>query len=1075
MIKDVLSEVWSGKKIILLLALAFTFNRVQAGEPKGSNHLFIFFENDMRGAVKDMVNSAFYDQLPGKDDSITGTVTDQSGEPLAGVFVSAVGSGVATQTDSNGVYRLKIPPGITTLRFSYVGFETLDVSINGQPLINVQLKLMTNQLQDVVIVGYGTQQKRKVTSAVSTINTERALESRPITSVQQGLSGMTPGLNVTSSNGRPGNFAGLTIRGNGTPIVLVDGFLSSLGDVDPNQVAEISVLKDAAAAAIYGLQAANGVILITTKSGRKNKPVEFTYGANASVQGYTMIPKLANTVEYMQLRNKADLNEQIYINKVDPALANPYSSFSENVVQRAMAGDFFNTNWSDILYGQRATQMSQNLGVSGGSEKTIYSMALGYINQDGVNISDLDGFKRYNIRTKLQTDITKWLTLGTNIAYTHTNQVTVPIENGRALRAVPFYPVRDHLGSGLYAVGDGGTSENPVLTSSNGSFGNTLRDVLEVQLNAKVTLFKGLQFEENVGIRLLNNNGKNWTNVIDYASLEFDGETGEYLANPILVAQSSARSLKYTTSRFQAVTSQSLLRYDWLHSGHNIKALLGWQTEAQKSADFNTQRQNFLNDAVLSLNLGGVETGLTNSSSASESANLSALGRISYDYVGRYLAEFSFRNDWSSNFARGYRSGFFPSFSLGWNVTQEAFMDDAARISTLKFRGSWGEVGLDNVSALSFIQRVNQNSGYPWSTGMEPGLVIANYASPELTWETHRKINLGLDFVLDNGKFGLTADVFRNRRFNILADAQVAQEFGLAAPSVNRRSQEYRGWELVLSHQNNIGKFNYYVSVNATNIRSKWLSLGGEAPNYGNNLRQEGYPVDIAYGYRADGLISSQEELDAYKSSYIFSGPNTSLLYVGAPRLVDISGPDGVPDGRIDAIYDREIIDDKRGDYLVGAQVNLSYKSFSLSALFNGVLDRTIYATGGQSENQFSGGVGNAFAVHIESFDPGNPNRNAAYPLVRSGLIVYDRSSYWMRNASYIRVRNLNLNYTVNKEWLHKTKLLKKASVFASVENPFILWDNFFASSSGWDPELGIGQVDYPMPRTFALGLNITF
>lgn len=1007
---------------------------------------------------------------------VSGTVTDNFDTPLPGANIVVKVATLGTITDFDGNYTLKVDTE-SVLVFSYIGMITQEVVVGDQSTINVSLKPDVFGLDEIVVVAFGTQSKNKVTTSVSTIKAEEALEARPITSVQQGLSGFTPGLDVNNSSGRPGNFPGLTIRGNGNPIILVDGFESTLGDVDPNQVKEITVLKDAAAAAIFGIRAADGVILITTKSGQRNKKPEFTYGMQTSIQGYTKIPKLANTMVYMQLRNKADLNEQLYINGVDPADSNPFAVFSEDVIGRAQNGNFFDTDWPDILYGEAAVQTSQNLGVSGGSKNTSYSLALGYVDQDGVNISDRDGFNRYNMRVKLETDVTDWLTVGTNTAYTNRKQINVPSIGGRGLRAVPLYPVYDHLGSGLYAVGDGGTSENAVLEANTGSFDETIKDALEVQLNAKVKLFKGLTLEENVGIRLINRREKNWNNVIDFASLEFNGQTGEYIANPISEAQSSGRSLRLATDREFTLTSQSFLRYNWSNNDHYIKVLMGWQTESFKSESFNTRRENFLSGEVLSLDLGGIETGLTNGSNFLETSNLSALGRINYDYRGRYLFEFSFRNDWSSNFAKGRRSGFFPSFSLGWNAKRENFLKDVDAISLLKFRGSWGEVGRDNVSALAFIQRVNQNNGYPWSTGLEPGLVIANYASPNLSWETHRKINLGLDLGLFSNKLNIIADVFRNRRYDILANSQVSLEFGLPAPTVNRRSQEYKGWELVVSHKNTVGEdLQYSVSLNATNVRSKWLSLGGEAPNYdGSTLREEGFPVNIEYGYRADGLIMNQEELDEYLVNHTFAGPNTNLQYIGAPKLVDISGPDGVPDGQIDSQYDREIIDDTRGEYLVGGQFAISYKNIGLSAALAGVFDRSIYATGDQSNQQFSGGVGNAFGVHLESFDPDNPNKYAPYPLVRSGLTPNDRSSYWMRTASYLRVRNINLRYGLDKSVLDNLKFLKKADFYISVENPFILSDNFFASDYGWDPELGIGTVEYPLARTITLGANFTF
>ncbi|TKG93713.1 SusC/RagA family TonB-linked outer membrane protein [Puteibacter caeruleilacunae] len=1010
-----------------------------------------------------------------KPSTITGTVTDENGEGIPGVSIVIEGTTIGVVTDLDGSYSIDVGPEAYKLIFSFVGMRTVVMELSNQEVIDVVLQSEAIGLEEIVAVGYGTQIKRKITSAVSNIKAEEALESRPIVSVQQGLSGMDASLDVAQSNGRPGSFPGLTIRGTGNPIVLVDGFESSISDVDPSQIKEISILKDAAAAAVYGLRAADGVILITTKSGQKNKAAEFSYGVQTSWQGYTDIPMLTNTVDYMKLRNKAELNEQLYINGLAPAEADDYAMFSQDVIDRAEQGEFFDTNWPDIVYGESAMQMKHNLSVSGGTKKTIYSLALGYMDQDGVNISDAEGFQRYNLRLKLETDVNEWLTVGTNTSYTHRDQTTVPVEAQRGLRAVPYYPVYDHLGSGLYAVGDGGTSENPVLKSNNGSQTDNLRDALEIQLNAKVKIAKGLSFEENVGFRILNSNSKAWTNVIDFASLEFDGQTGEYSSNPISYAQSSSRKLQYSSTRSSVITSQSLLRYKWSNDNHFIKVLAGWQTEEVKSEGFDTQRQDFLNESVHSLGVGGVDVGLTNSSDASESSDLSALGRVNYDYRGKYLVEFSWRYDISSQFAKGNRSGFFPSVSLGWNVANENFMQNLDFVSQFKLRGSWGEVGRDNVPSLSYIQRVNQNKGYPWSTGMEPGLVIANYASPDLTWETHEKINLGVDIGLLDGKFNIVADVFRNRKNDILADVAISDEFGLPAPDVNKRSNEYRGWEVAISHRNRLGDFGYNVMVNASNVRSKWVSLGGEEPSYGSSLRKECEPVGIAYGYRANGLISSQEELDQYLANHTFAGPNSSLQYIGAPMLVDISGPDGVPDGQIDSEYDREIIDDKRGDYRVGMHLGVSYKNISLNAVISGVFDRSVYATGGQSENQFSGGVGNAFEIHKESFDPDSPDKFAPYPLIRSGLINYDRSSYWMRKASYIRVRNINVKYAFNKSLLGKTNFIKRAELFTSIENPFMIWNNFFASDTGWDPELGIGNVDYPLPRTITIGANITF
>lgn len=1014
---------------------------------------------------------------------VNGNVVDQEGVPLPGATILEKGTTNGTQTDFDGNFSLNVTDENAVLVISYIGFATVEIPIEGQLDISVVLEESTAGLDEVVIVGYGTKLSSKITSAISVIDTE-VLENRPLTSAQQAFNGIDPGLRISRSNGSPGSLPGINIRGQGGPLVLVDGFRASISDVDPNTIENISILKDAAASAIYGLEGSSGVILITTKSGKRSQETTFNYSVQTSIQEFTSIPALANTVQYMELKNKADLNEQIYINGVTPNEADPLALFSQEVINRAKGGEFPDTKWSDEVYAEPALQTNHSLDISGGSEKTNFFVGLGFVEQNGVNIDDSDNYQRYNLRSKINSDINSWFNLNANLAFTHRVRNTVPVDAARGIRAVPYYTLRDddpRIGlsepSGLLAVGDGGTSGNAILNSTNGSFGKSKRDVIELAIGGKIKITKGLTLEENAQVSIISGNNTNWTNSTSFASLEFDGQTGVYSSSGIVEAQSSNRRLRESTSRSLRFTSQTIARYNWTNDLHSFGAIVGWQIDQFDSRGFNAVRTNFLNESVISLNLGGVEVGLDNGVTAMNSdRRVAAFGRLSYDYRSIYVLDASFRFDKSGQFAPGNRSDFFPSVSGSWNVDKEEFMSNVDAISKLKLRISWGKVGDDSVQDLSFISRVNQNSGYPWPDGIEPGLAIANFANPTLTWEELTKSNIGLELGFWKGKLNITGEWFQVDRKDILRGSNVPDEFGLAAPRVNSGEQQRKGWELSISHRNRIKDLNYTIAVNFSNNVNRWTSLGGDLPSFGGSLTQEGFPVGIWYGYTTDGLIRDQVDLDAYLSNHTFDGPRADVRYVGAPKLVDISGPDGVPDGVISSEHDRTVIQDDRGIYIIGGQLRLNYKGWNLATYVNGILNREIYATGNQSENPFSGGAGNAFAVHINSFDPDNPDVNAPYPLLRSGLVNYDRSDYWNRSSSFIRVSNINLSYQFERSVLDNLVggIVKKLNLFVSIENPLTIWDNFFASDFGWDPELGIGAISYPLARTYSFGLRLS-
>lgn len=998
--------------------------------------------------------------------TISGKVTATDGEPLPGVTVVVKGTSVGTVTDIDGNYLLNLPDGASAFMFSFIGFNTQEVLYNGRESIDVVLVEEVMQIREVVAVGYGTQLKTKVTSAISTVDNE-ILEKRPVSTVQEALVGAAPGLIITQESGRPGDTPNLNIRGTSTigsssgVLVLIDGIEGSISDVDPTMVENISILKDASAAAIYGARAANGVMLIKTKRGKKSKKAVVNYQFNLGIQSPTDLPELVNSVEYMEMKNRALGYE------------GSLPQFSDAVIEMARNGELAETSWPDELY-DNAVMTSHSLNLSGGTKKTSYYLGLGALQQDGI-VAGGDDYKRYNIRVKVETDVNDWLSVGTNTSWTNRIQDQVPVATGQVYRGAPFFPVA--LDDGTYVVGLGGDSTNPLIMSEAGSYDLTERDVIETQLYANITLAKGLKFEEKVTFQRRHINSESWRDATNYVTMDID-DSGYTDIIPVQ-ANSTDRTLSFVSTKNMRMTTQSFLRYKLETGNHFIKTLLGLQTEENTNESFRAGTQDFLNGSLQNLGLGAIADpsiggGLGSNSSASEWAIVSLLGRLNYDYKMKYMLEFSFRYDGTSRFGEGKKWGFFPSVSLGWNMKRENFLKDVDFISMLKLRGSWGQLGdAFKVGNYETYQTVNKNSGYVWPNGTQPGLVTGSSANPVITWETATVKNIGADASLWKGKLGIQTEYFINNRTDILGRPDVAKEFGLEAPAQNVRDVKSWGWEVSVSHKNNIGKLGYEIMLNLSDQNNEVTDLGSTSADIGNTIIDKGYAINSRYGYRADGLITSEEDLANYLNSVQLDGPLSP--YVGSVKLKDISGPNGVPDGIIDAQYDREVINDNQNHYNVGGRIALSYGGFVLSAVFDGVLDRQVYFGGNFSTVAFKSGISTPFAFQRDSFDPENPDAMAALPIITSGHVNYDYSDYWLRDASYIRMKNISLSYAFNKSLVNRIGFIKGMSMYTSVENAFLIWNNYFAEDYGWDPQLGAGAADYPLARTISFGLNLTF
>ncbi|MCT4648181.1 MAG: TonB-dependent receptor [Carboxylicivirga sp.] len=998
---------------------------------------------------------------------VTGKVVGEDQLGIPGVNVLIHGTTNGTITDLDGNYTISVPELNVTLIYSFIGYKNQEVAVQGREVINITMVSEAIGLEEVVAVGYGTQIKSKITSAVSTVNTE-VLDNRPVSSISEALAGAAPGLQVNLSSGAPGSTPSINIRGLSTighssgVLVLIDGMEGSMADVDPAMVKNISVLKDAAAAAIYGARAANGVVLITTKEGKNSQKTNVNYMFDYGIQSPTTLPELVNSVEYMEMKNRA----LGYEGKLP--------EFSTDMIELARNGELSETYWPDALYDESAVRMNHSLNISGGSKKSTFFLGLGALDQQGI-VKGNDDYKRYNLRVKLETDVNKWLSVGTNTSWSNRVKDNVPIDTGRSFRAAPFFP--STLEDGTYVVGLGGDSSNPVMKSESGSYNLEESDVIESQLFAKLKLVKGLSFEQKVIFKRSHINKEVWRDAVNYVTMNVDdsGYTDIVHVQP----QSVDRSLSYQSEKSLRTTTQSFLRYNWENEDHFFKGLLGFQSEENKYDSFRAGTYDFLNGSLQDLDLGAaadpeIGGGTGSTSSSSEWAIASLLGRLNYDYKRKYMVEFSFRYDGTSRFAEGNKWGFFPSVSLGWNMKNENFMKETYFLDMLKLRGSWGQLGdAFKVKNYSTYQIVNQNSGYVWPEGTRPGLVTGAAANGNITWETATVMNMGVDASLWKGRLGIQTEYYINKRSDILGYPDVAWEFGLGAPAQNVRDVKSWGWELSISHKNKLGKLGYEVLLNISDQNNEVTDLGSTTPDIGNKFIDVGYAINSLYGYRSDGLITSQEDLDDYLSQVSLDGPYSP--YVGSIKLKDISGPDGTPDGIIDAQYDREVFHDDIKHFMVGGRIALSYEGFTLSAIIDGVLDRDVYFSGNQNRMAFSGGTGTPFTYQRDAFDPTTPDANAIMPIMTSELVNYDYSDYWLRKASYVRMKNISLNYTFNKSLMSRIGFLHGASIFTSVENPFIIWTNYFAHDYGWDPQLSPSSVNYPLARTISFGCNLKF
>lgn len=985
---------------------------------------------------------------------ITGTVIDSNNEPVIGATIRVPETGGMTITDINGNYSIEAPDN-ATVEVSYIGTRPEKAKAKGEGPLNFTMTTDENLLDEVVVVGYGVQKKVNVVGSIATVDS-KDLEGRTGGSVSNMLNGYLSGVTITQGSGSPGADQGtIRVRGVGSfgadpsPLILVDGLPGNMNDLTPAEIENVSVLKDAASAAIYGSRAANGVILVTTKNGREGK-TRVTYNGTVGWSSAIDLPKLAHSYEYAEFYNMA-VGKETYT----PEMIQKYRDGSE-------PDNYADEMYLEELLGTHPIQTRHELSISGGNNRLNYRLTGAYMRSNG--FFDKSYYDRFNGRLNLQAKLAKNLTMNVilNGTFGKRNEPSTPgavdvtgnsafIMN--ALRfpgLVPSYMQDGSVGLGPKLQG------TPVAWLDCASFYNQEIDRYKAQLNFAYEIIPGLTAKV-IG-------GYNYTL----------SQTRDYRADMTLTGGKGTgpSSLNNSWARTAYKTFQAIVDYNIDIERHHIGALIGytWEDEGQRTISGN--RNNFPSDNVPYLSAGGVD-GQTNSGGGYDWAVQSIIGRLNYNFDERYLIEGTFRYDGSSRFPTDSKYGFFPSVGAGWRIANENFWkenDNLKFVSNLKLKASYGILGNNNIGNYPYQSVYALGSNYVFGGVFTQGAAITTYVDPNLKWEKTHTWDIGIESGFFNNRLTFNAAYFDRRTKDILyqPSASFSSIFGLAVSQINTGEVSNRGWEFELGHRNRIGNVNYRVSANLSVINNKVQTLGMGNVTQNNGMIGNGsdlfigYPMQMIYGYKSDGVFLTDDEVSEwYDQTAIAKGSGA-----GDIRYVDLDG-----DGKV-TTADRTFLGSRIPKYNYGISAGMDWNGIDFSFLLQGVakVSGTLSTYAGYAFWQ----EGNIQRWQMEGcWNVQQSNRYPDYPrleaLSNSGSNNTLTSDFWVRDASFLKVRNIQLGYTIPAKALRPFKL-SNVRAYLTLDNPF----SFNKYPEGWDPEKrSNGGSYYPTMRSYTFGLTI--
>ena len=1010
--------------------------------------------------------------------TVSGVVYDSDGLPVIGAGVMVQGSLNGTVTDENGRWTLELEDDNVTLEISSMGYQSQSVAVKGRSDFTVTLAADTQYLDEVVVVGYGTQKKVNLTGSVSMVTSED-MASRPVSNMSSGLQGLLPGVTVVNATGQPGE-SGTTIRvrgvgtiGNANPLILIDGIEGDLSTINPEDIESVSVLKDAASASIYGARAANGVLLVTTKKmndnpGAAKDNAKVTFGAYAGIQTPTRLPQMCDAIEFMTLDNEARQN-------VGTAIGWLEDSFKK-VTDNTDPNYFANTDWLDEVLNSYAPQQNYSLSLNGGIGSSGYMLSYRYFDQKGLTVGSSTGEQRHNIRFKMNTKLIDRLTLSSNISYT-SRKVTSPISSltsgggaiYNAMRIAPNAPVR--YTDGTWAYGGGNT--NPVAILNDGGRSNVSTEEFSLLEVLKLDILKGWDVTATYNLTSTNGFKDILKKTITFVNPE----------DKSVNVHASPNSLKNVDLKNVQQTFIIQSNFDITFGKHNVSGVAGMSQEWYEARMFEASRTNLSTEFEPTLNLGDPST-MSNNATYSSWALRSGFGRVSYNYDERYLLEANIRYDLSSRFHKSVRGGWFPSVSAGWRISEEQFMSFAKPIvDNLKIRGSWGMLGNQYVGSsdypyMSVLEAFTSGLSLV-GTSATTGYVPSTLANPNLTWEHIKMVNAGVDVALLQNRLTMSFDWFNKDTEGILLKLNYPAQIGPKPSEQNAGKVNNRGWEFDLNWRDQRGEFYYGIGFNISDVKNKIVDLAGNAPDLsGYQIRMVGYPIDAFYGYKAIGLMTPEDFKISDTQNHNYSLPKVPVILgndyqPGDIKYEDISGPDGKPDGRITPEYDKVVLGSNIPRYTYTVRGDLGWKGIDFSFVIQGVGKCDGYLEG-TARHAFQDMAAYPQKVHLERYNVvTNPNPNALYPRLtyNTGFNQNTFSTYWMENASYMRLKNVQIGYTFPEKWMKKARI-DNLRVYLSGDNLLTVSDFFYA----YDPETPVSKGGYyPQVKTVVLGLNITF
>lgn len=977
---------------------------------------------------------------------IEGKVTDTNGETLTGASVVLKGTTIGTTTDINGNYSFDITiEKQQALIFTYIGYKTVEVNVlENQRRYDVQMEETSTGLDEVVVVAYGTQKKANLTGAVSSLHIDD-VKDIPASNTASLLQGRMSGVTVSTFSAQPGKDNDVEIRirgigtfGNSNPLVLIDGVEGNMSSVSPNDIENVSVLKDAASASIYGVRAANGVILITTKRGKAGEN-RLSYNVSYGVQQATVLPQFIDSWQWATLFNEQSDAEGTPERKYTPEMI-------QKLKDKSDPDHFANTKWINEVF-RTAPVQNHYISMTGGKNNSNYMASLGYMKQDGIVMGT--STDRTNFRLNADTKYIDMITLGMNVAGTY-QKVDEPLNGSyyifeQARTSRPSVPVK--YKNGHWGVFDGNPSftepaKNPVFSST--QLANTDVYKFDGKIFADIEPVKNLHFKTNFAYQF---------NQSDYAG--FSPVNAYYSAEGV-VKEGGINLLDESSNKAIQWINENLITY-YLEADHHIfNFLIGQSSQYNSYKQYRAHGEDFINNNVRVMNAAKITSAY---GTMAEATLRSLFGRINYAYKNRYLMELNIRRDESSRIPKKNRVGYFPSLSAGWNIAEENFMKQQSIVNILKLRASWGQLGNQDIGYYPFAQtyRIGMNN-YVWGNDKISGAAAVSVANPDIKWETTTTSNIGFDAAFFNNKITSTFDYFDKTTSDILLQLPISAIVGAdEAPYVNAAEVKNRGWEASVGYNGKWRDFTFNANANLSHINNKITSVSGRKDwIQGWTINVAGQPIGAYYGYIADGLYTSQNQIDETKNL-------VGNVGIGDIRLVDINGENGEKDNQI-TDKDRTILGNPFPKFTYGLNLSAGYKGFDFAVFFQGVagVDRIVmdYPIAG----------GSATNTMWNRYSAANPN--GTYPRFGNGNYNgLTPSSFWITDASYIRLKNIELGYSFSRDLLQKIKI-ERLRIFLSAQNALT-----FTKIKNYDPEKYANDdrsYAYPNAKTFSIGLNFS-